>query len=58
MFVQMMNLGWSGPILRQGKIWSLMLLYWKRVKQWICQKLLWSAADVKVGRCSRVHEPS
>ena len=24
----------------EGQIWSLMLLYWKKVKQWIFQKLL------------------
>ena len=35
----MMNLGWPWPILRQGQIWSLMLLYGKMVKQWIFQKL-------------------
>ena len=39
-FVQMMTLGWPWPILRQGQIWSLMLLYGKKVKQWIFQKLL------------------
>ena len=39
-FIQMMTLGWPWPILRQGEIWSLMLLYGKKVKQWIFQKLL------------------
>ena len=39
-FAQMMTLGWPWPILRQGQIWSLMLLYGKQVKQWIFQKLL------------------
>ena len=39
-FVQMMTLGWAWPILRQGQIWSLVLLYWKKVKQSIFQKLL------------------
>ena len=39
-FVQMMTLGWPWPILQQGQIWSLMLLYGKRVKQWIFQKQL------------------
>ena len=38
--VQLMTLGWPWPILRQGQIWSLMLLYGKKVKQWIIQKLL------------------
>ena len=39
-FAQMMTLGWPWPILRQGQIWSPMLLYGKKVKQWIFQKLL------------------
>ena len=39
-FIQMMTMSWPWPILRQCQIWSLMLLYWKRVKQWIFQKLL------------------
>ena len=39
-FVQMMTLGWPWPILWQGQICSLMLLYGKKVKQWIFQKLL------------------
>ena len=38
--VQMMILGWPWLILRQGQIWSLMLLYGKNVKQRIFQKLL------------------
>ena len=38
-FIQMMTLGWPWPILRQGQIWSFMLLYGKK-KQWIFQKLL------------------
>ena len=38
-YVQMMTLGWPWPILREGQIWSLMLLYGKKVKQWIFQKL-------------------
>ena len=37
-FVQMMPLGW--PILRQSQIWSPMLLYGKKLKQWIFQNLL------------------
>ena len=31
-FVQMMTLGWPWPILWQGQIWSLMLLYGKKEK--------------------------
>ena len=37
---KLMNLDWPWPILQQGQIWSLMLLYGKRVKQWIFRKLL------------------
>ena len=39
-FVQMMTLGWPWPILWQGQIWSLMLLYGEKIKLWIFQKLL------------------
>ena len=39
-FIQMMTLDWPWTILRHGQIWSLMLLYGKKVKQWIFQKLL------------------
>ena len=39
-FIQMMTLGWPWHILRQGQIWSLMLLYGKRVKHWGFQGLL------------------
>ena len=39
-FVHMMILGWPWPILRQGQIWYLMLLYGEKVKQCIFQKLL------------------
>ena len=39
-FVQMMTLSLPWPILRQGQIWSLTLLYGKKVKQWIFRKLL------------------
>ena len=39
-FIQMMTLGWPWPVLWPGQIWSLMLLYGKKVKQWIFQKLL------------------
>ena len=31
-FVQMMTLGWPWPILLQGQIWSLKLLYGKKGK--------------------------
>ena len=39
-FIQMITLGWPWPILRQGQIWSPMLVYGKKLKQWIFQKLL------------------
>ena len=39
-FIQMMTLDWPWPILWQGQIWSVMLSYGKKVKQWIFQKLL------------------
>ena len=32
---QMMPLGWPWPVLGQGQVWSLVLLYGKKVKQWI-----------------------
>ena len=34
-FIQIMSLDWSWPILRQGQIYSIMLSYGKKVKQWI-----------------------
>ena len=34
--------------------WSIMLLYGKKLKQWIFQKLV--VCDVKVGRCSQLNE--
>ena len=39
-FVQMMTLHWPWPIVWQGQIWSPMLLYGEKLKQWIFQKLL------------------
>ena len=33
--VQIMTLGWPWPILRQGQIWSLRLLYGKKWKLFI-----------------------
>ena len=35
-FAQMMTLGWPWPILRQGQIWPLMLLYGKKGKTMFC----------------------
>ena len=54
-FVQMMTLGWHWPILQQGQIWSPMLLYGKKVKQWIFSETL-VVYDIKVGRCSQLNE--
>ena len=34
------NLGWTWPILWQGQIWSLMLLYGKKIKQWILSETI------------------
>ena len=39
-FVQMMTLSWPWPILRQGQIWSLMLLYGKKVKLELSEDLI------------------
>ena len=54
-FVQIMTLGWPWPILRQGQIWSCMLLSGKKVKQWIFQKLLssmiWQMTEVTRSFC-------
>ena len=47
--------GWHWPILRQGQIWSPMLLYGKKLKEWIFQKLKQSY-DIRVGRCSHLNE--
>ena len=54
-FVQMMTLGWPWPILRQGWIWSLMLLYGEKVKQWSFSETI-VVYDVKVGRCSLLND--
>ena len=51
-FVQMITLGWHWPILLQGQR-SPMLLYGKKDKQWIFQKLLKSVIDIRFGRCCR-----
>ena len=54
-FIQMMTLCWPGPILRQGQIWSLMLLCGKKVKQLDFSETI-VVNDVKVGRCSQPNE--
>ena len=50
-FVQIMTMGWPWPILRQGQLWSLMLLCGKKIKQWIFSETI-VVYDIKVGRCS------
>ena len=55
-FVQMMTLGLPWPILRQGQIWSPMILYGKKVKQYIFSETI-VVYDIKVvGRCSQLNE--
>ena len=54
-FVQMMTLGCPWPILRQGQIWSLILLYGKKVKQWIFLETV-VFHDIKVGRLGQLNE--
>ena len=50
--VQTMTMGWPWLNLRQGQMWSLMLLYAKKVKQWIFFRNYY----IKVGRCSQLNE--
>ena len=49
-FVQIMALGWPWPILRQGQIWSLMLLYGGKSKTMDFLETI-VVYDIKVGRC-------
>ena len=49
-FVQMMTLGWPWPILRQGQICSLMLLYGEKGTTMDISETI-VVYDVKVGRC-------
>ena len=53
-FVQMMSQGWPWPILRQDQIWSCMLFYREKLKQWLLQKLMIVVYDIKVGKCSQL----
>ena len=54
-FAQMMILGWPWPILRQGHIWSIMLLYGEKGKTVDFSETI-VVCDVKVGRCSWLNE--
>ena len=51
----MMTLGRPWPILRQGQLWSLMLLYGKKEKQLIFSETI-VVYCIKVGRCSNLNE--
>ena len=55
-FVQIMTLGWPWPILRQGQLWSLMLLHGKKVNNGFFFSETFVAYDVKVGRCSNLND--
>ena len=54
-FAQMMTLSWPWPILRQGQIWFLMLLYGQKGKTMDFSGTI-VVYDVKVGRCSLLNE--
>ena len=51
----MMTLGWPWPILRQGQIRSLMLLYGEKVKQWIFSETI-VVYDLKLATDDRSDE--
>ena len=53
-FVQMMTLGWPWLILRQGQIWSLMLLYGKKGKKMAFSETI--VVYIKIGRFSQLNE--
>ena len=53
--VQIMTLGWPWPILWQGQILSLMLLYGKIVKQWFFSEII-VIYDIKVDRFSQLND--
>ena len=50
-FVQMMNIGWPWPILQQGQIWSLMLLYGKKLLESHLMEETYSKWPVTKGLC-------
>ena len=54
-FIQTMPLGWRWPILRQGQIWSPMLLYVEKVKTMDFSETI-VVHHIKVGRCSQLNE--
>ena len=52
-FIQMMTLGWPWPILGEGQIWSLMLLYGKNILEFSETIVV---CDIKVGRFIQLNE--
>ena len=54
-FLQMMILGWPWPILQQVQIWCFMLLYGKKLKQWIFLEIIVVCA-IRVGKWSQLNE--
>ena len=54
-FVQLMTLSWPWPILRQGQIWSLMLLNGEKGKIMDFSETI-VVCDIKVGRFSLLNE--
>ena len=50
-FVQMLILGWPWPILWQGQIWSLLLLYGKTVRKSFNGRILQQMTRVTWGLC-------
>ena len=56
-FAQMMTLDWPWPILWQGQIWSLLLLYGEKGKTMdFSETIVPVVYDVKVGRCSQLND--
>ena len=55
-FIQMMTLKWPWPILRQGKIWSPMILFGEKSKTMDSFSETIVVYDIKVGRCSQLNE--
>ena len=70
-FVQIMTLGWPWLISRQGQIWSLMLLYGKKVNTgfffrnycslwyqgWLMQSTKWVHQSIWISKVKVIHWP-
>ena len=56
-FFQMMTLNWPWHILRQGQIWSLLLLYGKRVRyqSWYIQSTKWVHEPLWISKVKVIH---